>query len=70
MSVKCDNFVKQEDTLCTLYVNDETNVMEVLDILHNAINISEEKVSVRPMIYDIVSENDKVIQELWDEIGL
>jgi len=61
MSVRCGDYVKQGDTLCTLYINDETNVKEVIDILHNAINISEEKVSVRPMIYGIVSE--KGIQE-------
>ena len=56
MKVRCGDEVKIGDTLCTLYVNDDKNVDEVIKMMHESITISKEKTEINPMIYGVVTE--------------
>ncbi len=56
MKVRCGAAVHKGDVLCTLYVNDDTNVSEVIKMMHEAIFIEKEQKEINPMIYGIVTE--------------
>lgn len=56
MKVRCGDAVKQGDPLCTLYVNDDTSLQEVIRMMHEAIVIKQEKTEINPMIYGVVTE--------------
>lgn len=56
MKVRCGAFVHKGDALCTLYVNDDKNVSEVIQMMHEAITIEKEQKEINPMIYGIVTE--------------
>lgn len=56
MKVRCGDQVKKGDPLCTLYVNDDSSLQEVINMMHEAITISEEKTDINPMIYGVVTE--------------
>lgn len=56
MKVRCGASVHKGDVLCTLYVNDDKNVSEVKQMMHEAITIEKEKKEINPMIYGIVTE--------------
>lgn len=58
MKVRCGSEVHKGDTLCTLYVNDDSRLGEVEEMLKKAIYISSEKVETKPMVYGIVTEKD------------
>ena len=58
MKVRCGTQVKKGDRLCTLYVNDDTNLKDVQEHLYEAIHIEKEKGEIRPMIYDVITEKD------------
>lgn len=58
MKVRCADYVHKGDVLCTLYVNDETHVDEVIDIMHEAITIEKEKGIINPMVYAVITEKD------------
>lgn len=57
MKVRCGDYVKSGDSLCTLYVNDEKNLNEVEKMMLDAIHITKEKQEIPPMVYGIVTEN-------------
>ncbi len=56
MKVRCGAAVHKGDVLCTLYVNDDLNVSEVIKMMHEAIFIEKEQKEINPMIYGIVTE--------------
>ncbi len=56
MKVRCGASVQKGDVLCTLYVNDDRNVSEVIKMMHEAISIEKEPKEINPMIYGIVTE--------------
>ncbi len=56
MKVRCGASVHKGDVLCTLYVNDDKNVSEVIQMMHEAITIEKEQKEINPMIYGIVTE--------------
>ena len=58
MKVRCGYRVKKGDPLCTLYVNDDSSLKEVRDLLYQAIEISDEKGEINPMIYGVVTEKN------------
>ena len=58
MKVRCSDYVKAGDPLCTLYVNDEKNLSSVVGLFKSAITITEEKPEHMPMIYGVVTEAD------------
>ena len=58
MKVRCGDHVSLSDTLCTLYVNDETRLEEVKKLLLGAIEISPLAAEKKPMIYGIITEKD------------
>lgn len=58
MKVRCGDHVSLSDTLCTLYVNDETRLEEVKKLLLEAIEISPLAAEKKPMIYGIITEKD------------
>lgn len=58
MNVRCGNHVKKGDVLCTLYVNDDTNLKEVDRMMHESIVISDTLGEINPMIYGVITEKD------------
>jgi pyrimidine-nucleoside phosphorylase len=58
MRVRCGYAVKKGSSLCTLYVNDDTYLKDVEELLHEAIEITPEKGEIKPMIYGTVTEKD------------
>ncbi len=56
MKVRCGASVQKGDVLCTLYVNDDRNVSEVIKMMHEAISIEKDPKEINPMIYGIVTE--------------
>lgn len=56
MKVRCGASVHKGDVLCTLYVNDDKNVSEVKQMMHEAITIEKDPKEINPMIYGIVTE--------------
>ncbi len=56
MKGRCGASVQKGDVLCTLYVNDDRNVSEVIKMMHEAISIEKEPKEINPMIYGIVTE--------------
>ncbi len=58
MKVRCGNAVKNGDSLCTLYVNNDQYLKDAEELLHESIEITPEKGEIRPMIYGVVTEKD------------
>lgn len=58
MKVRCGDAVRTGDTLCTMYVNDETNLADSIDLFLQAVTISENRQAVPPMIYKVITEED------------
>ena len=58
MKVRCGDRVNLHDPLCTLYVNDDKNLSEVMRMIRQAVTISEEKPETQPMIYGVITEKD------------
>lgn len=58
MKVRCGKQIRKGETLCTLYVNDDTNLKEAKEHLYEAIHIERKKSEIRPMIYDVITEKD------------
>lgn len=56
MKVRCGASIQKGDVLCTLYVNDDRNVSDVIKMMHEAITIEQEPKEINPMIYGIVTE--------------
>jgi len=58
MKVRCGAQVRDGDPLCTLYINDEKNLPEVKALIHDAIEIREEKPVFTNIVRRIISDND------------
>lgn len=56
MKVRSGDRVKSGDTLCTLYVNDDKSVEDVIKMMHEAIHIEKELCEIPPMVYGVVTE--------------
>lgn len=56
MKVRCGDHVESGDPLCTLYVNDDHALEEVIQMMHEAITITKEKEDINPMVYGVVTE--------------
>ena len=48
--------IQTSDPFCTLYVNDESHIDEVVSLLHESMIISAEKPTPTPLVYAIVKE--------------
>ena len=46
--------IEQGEAICTLYVNDETNLDDAIATMHAAVEIGEKPESVSPMVYQVV----------------
>ncbi|MEE3489068.1 MAG: thymidine phosphorylase [Bulleidia sp.] len=58
MKVRCGYQVKKGDMLCDLYVNDDSHLEEVVNLLHQAIHVTPELGETEPMVYGIVTANN------------
>lgn len=58
MKVRCGNEIHTGDTICTLYVNQDAYLADVQALLKEAIIITKEKGTVKPMIYGVVTEKE------------
>ena len=58
MKVRCGDAVRKGDPLCTLYVNDDTNLNAAKKLLYEAIRISDTKQVARPMIHALITAQD------------
>ena len=54
MKVRCGDAVKKGDPLCTLYVNDEKNLKEAVDMIRASIHIADSAEAEYPLIYGVV----------------
>lgn len=54
MRVRMGDMIREGDSLCTLYVNDDSNLPEITEQLYNAVRITEEPAETRPMILGII----------------
>ncbi len=58
MKVRCGNQVRKGDVLCTMYVNDETNLADSIALFQSAVIISDQMPEVVPMVYKVITEAD------------
>lgn len=54
MRKRLGDFVRTDEPLCVMYVNDETKLGAALDMFHSAFEYSDAKPEYRPMVYDVV----------------
>lgn len=54
MHVRNGVTVKKGDVLCTLYINDEKNLEDVVRLVEESIYITDEPAAVEPMVYGLV----------------
>ena len=54
MKKRLGDFVRPDEPLCVMYVNDESKLNAALDMFHSAFEYSEKKPDYRPMVYDVV----------------
>ena len=54
MSVRRGDAVRAGDTLCNLYVNDDTNLPEVRRRLGRAITVAPEAPESIPVVYEVI----------------
>ncbi len=54
MRKRLGDFVRTDEPLCVMYVNDETKLSAALDMFHSAFEYSDAKPEYRPMVYDVV----------------
>ena len=54
MRKRLGDFVRTDEPLCVMYVNDETKVDAALDMFHSAFEYSDAKPEYRPRVYDVV----------------
>ncbi len=63
MHVRTGMKVTKDTVLCTLYVNDESNLKEVIDSIHQGIVIESEKPQAQPLIYCLVTKDGVIDYE-------
>ncbi len=54
MKKRLGDFVRADEPLCVMYVNDESKLNAALDMFHSAFEYSGKKPDYRPMVYDVV----------------
>lgn len=54
MHKRLGEYVRADEPLCTMHVNDETRLESALSVFHSAFAYAEEQPEHRPMVYDIV----------------
>lgn len=54
MAVRCGDYVEAGDPLCTLYVNDDSALSAVQDVLYHSIVIGSGPPAVVPIVYEVL----------------
>ncbi len=54
MRKRLGDFIRADEPLCVMYVNDESKVNAALAMFHSAFAYSDAKPEYRPMVYDVV----------------
>ena len=54
MKKRLGDFMRADEPLCVMYVNDESKLDAALDMFHSAFEYSGKKPEYRPMVYDVV----------------
>ena len=54
MKKRLGDFIRADEPLCVMYVNDETKLNAALEMFHSAFEYSDAKPEYRPMVYDVV----------------
>ena len=54
MKKRLGDFVRADEPLCIMYVNDDSKLDSALEMFHSAFAYSEKKPEYRPMVYDVV----------------
>ena len=54
MKKRLGDFIRADEPLCVMYINDESKVDAALDMFHSAFTYSDAKPEYRPMVYDVV----------------
>lgn len=54
MKKRLGDFIRADEPLCVMYVNDESKVNAALEMFHSAFTYSDAKPEYRPMVYDVV----------------
>jgi len=54
MKKRLGDFIRADEPLCVMYVNDESKVNAALEMFHSAFTYSDVKPEYRPMVYDVV----------------
>lgn len=54
MKKRLGDFVRADEPLCVMYVNDESKLDAALEMFHSAFTYSDAKPDYRPMVYDVV----------------
>ncbi len=54
MRKRLGDFIRADEPLCVMYVNDESKVNSALEMFHSAFTYSDAKPEYRPMVYDVV----------------
>ena len=54
MKKRLGDFIRADEPLCVMYVNDESKVDAALEMFHSAFTYSDAKPEYRPMVYDVV----------------
>ena len=54
MKKRLGDFIRADEPLCVMYVNDESKINAALEMFHSAFTYSDAKPEYRPMVYDVV----------------
>ncbi|MBQ4423268.1 MAG: pyrimidine-nucleoside phosphorylase [Clostridia bacterium] len=54
MKKRLGDFIRADEPLCVMYVNDESKLNAALNMFHSAFEYSDAKPDYRPMVYDVV----------------
>ena len=54
MKKRLGDFVRADEPLCIMYVNDDSRLDAAMEMFHSAFAYSEKKPDYRPMVYDVV----------------
>ncbi len=54
MRVRLGDKIEEGDSICTLYVNDDSNLPEIMEQLYDAVRITEEPADTRPMVLAVI----------------
>ena len=54
MQKRVGDAIQQGEAICTLYVNDETNLTDAMETMLEAVKIGAKPDHVSPMVYDVI----------------